>query len=336
MYALKDKVAGKISSFFTDSRNSSSDSSPSDRPEARPQSKEGRPFSSLYNMIPSIGFGGAKSNDEQNSLKTVKSLPLKWNSVEFELQDEYFGCYGEPTVYGKSENIQKLREDNQKKSSLSDIKPVVAVHGNDGNPATGSGTDSDEFEEASDKQSPVKSLNNLTSDSAFITSNLHEFLASSLPNIVKGCQWVLLYSTLKHGISLRTLIRKSADLSGPCLLIAGDRKGAIFGGLLECPLRPSPKRKYQGTNQTFVFTTIYGEPRLFRPTGVNRYYYMCLNDFLAFGGGGNYALWMDGELLNGTSGSCETFGNMCLAHNEDFELKNVELWGFSHASRYLT
>ena len=23
----------------------------------------------------------------------------------------------------------------------------------------------------------------------------------------------------------------------------------------------------QGTNQTFVFTTIHGEPRLFRPTG---------------------------------------------------------------------
>jgi hypothetical protein len=26
-------------------------------------------------------------------------------------------------------------------------------------------------------------------------------------------------STVKHGISLRTLIRKSADLSGPCLLV---------------------------------------------------------------------------------------------------------------------
>lgn len=27
-------------------------------------------------------------------------------------------------------------------------------------------------------------------------------------------------STLKHGISLRTLIRKSSDLSGPCLLVS--------------------------------------------------------------------------------------------------------------------
>lgn len=143
-------------------------------------------------------------------------------------------------------------------------------------------------------------------------------------------------STVKHGISLRTLVRKSADLSGPCLLITGDKQGAVFGGLLECPLNPTPKRKYQGTNQTFVFTTKYGEPRLFRPTGANRYFYLCLNDLLALGGGGNFALCLDEDLLTGSSGPCETFGNLCLAHSQEFQLKNVELWGFAHASRYLT
>lgn len=29
--------------------------------------------------------------------------------------------------------------------------------------------------------------------------------------------------------------------------------------------------------------------------------------------------------LTGTSGPCDTFGNRCLAHNEEFELKNVEV-----------
>ncbi|XP_016177052.1 oxidation resistance protein 1 isoform X3 [Arachis ipaensis] len=139
-------------------------------------------------------------------------------------------------------------------------------------------------------------------------------------------------STLKHGTSLRTLIRKSAELSGPGLLIVGDRQGAVFGGLLDCPLKPTAKRKYQGTNQTFVFTTIYGEPRLFRPTGANRYYYMCLNDLLALGGGGNYALCLHEDLLTGTSGTCDTFGNKCLAHSPEFDLKDVELWGFTHDS----
>ncbi|XVE81927.1 hypothetical protein DITRI_Ditri15bG0105600 [Diplodiscus trichospermus] len=201
-------------------------------------------------------------------------------------------------------------------------------------PVKPSGNLSDEFQEAREQQSPVKPSLNLSDESVFITCDLYEFLISSLPNIVKGCQWVLLYSTLKHGISLRTLIRKSIELPGPCLLITGDKQGAVFGAMLECPLKPTPKRKYQGTNQTFVFTTIYGEPRLFRPTGANRYYYMCLNDLLALGGGGSFALCLDGDLLSGTSGPCETFGNLCLAHSEDFELKNVELWGFTHASQY--
>ncbi|KAI4373874.1 hypothetical protein MLD38_011939 [Melastoma candidum] len=73
-------------------------------------------------------------------------------------------------------------------------------------------------------------------------------------------------STLKHGISLRTLIRKSVDSSGPCLLIVGDKQGAVFGGMLQSLLRPTTKRKYQGSNQTFVFTTLHGQPRLFRAT----------------------------------------------------------------------
>ncbi|KAJ4896919.1 TLD-domain containing nucleolar protein [Raphanus sativus] len=179
-------------------------------------------------------------------------------------------------------------------------------------------------------------MKELTESSAFISPNLCEFLHACLPNIVRGCKWVLVYSTLKHGISLRTLLRKSAELPGPCLLVAGDKQGAVFGALLECPLTTTPKRKYQGTSQTFLFTTIYGQPRIFRPTGANRYYYMCMNEFLAFGGGGSFALCLDEDLLKATSGPSETFGNECLASSTEFELKNVELWGFAHASQYLS
>ncbi|KAL0388345.1 UNVERIFIED_CONTAM: hypothetical protein Sradi_2716300 [Sesamum radiatum] len=116
--------------------------------------------------------------------------------------------------------------------------------------------------------------------------------------------------------------------------ITGDMQGAVFGGLLDCPLKPTAVWKYQGTNQTFVFTTVCGEPRLFKATGANRYFYMCLNNLLALGGGANFALCLNEDLLSGTSGPSETFGNSCLAHVQEFELKNVELWGFAHASQY--
>ncbi|KAM1724251.1 hypothetical protein ACFX13_022763 [Malus domestica] len=316
MFTLKDKVTQKLSRLFADAPNSPSSSSlpsPLDDndhpPEARLYSTGGKYLPSYFSC-PSVGFGGSTSNKHQSTIVS---------NGNFESQDEtvhrYVECRSPPGENKETENNCENDDDHA---------------------SGGSTSGSEVFEVAADQQSLQKQLPLLMDDSVFISSDLHEFLLSSLPNIVKGCQWILLYSTAKHGISLRTLIRKSSELSGPCLLIAGDRQGAVFGGLLEGPLKPTSKRKYQGTNQTFVFTTIYGEPRLFRPTGANRYYYMCLNDLLALGGGGNYALCLDGDLLSGTSGSCETFGNLCLAHNGEFELKNVELWGFTHVSRYLT
>lgn len=239
--------------------------------------------------------------------------------------------------YNEKPHIDPKEGENGPIRSSVCVKETVNADNDNGEPTSAGSiaSGSETFEDAPDRHSFEQSLAYLTTDSVFITPNLYDFFQSSLPNIVKGCQWVLLYSTARHGISLRTLIRKSADISGPCLLITGDKQGAVFGGLLEAPLKPTAKRKYQGTTQSFVFTTLYGEPRLFRPTGANRYFHLCLNDILALGGGGNFALSLDGELLSGSSGPCETFGNSFLAHDQEFEPKNVELWGFAHASRYL-
>ncbi|KAH1191701.1 Oxidation resistance protein 1 [Glycine max] len=285
-----------------------------------PYSQEDKPLSSyLSYIIPSVSFDGSKTNKNQHELKPIQSTSAGYNYENFEYQDVPSDNYVDCT------NMDLLKDDNDNINE----DPISR--------RTSSSSSSEVFEEANEQQTPntsKKSRLNLTDDSTFISPELYEFLEICLPNIVKGRQWVLLYSTLKHGVSLRTLIRKSAELSCPGLLIAGDMQGAVFGGLLDCPLKPTAKRKYQGTNQTFVFTTIYGQPRLFLPTGVNRYYYMCLNGLLALGGGGNYALCLEEDLLTGTSGPSDTFGNKCLAHSPEFELKNVELWGFAHPSPF--
>ncbi|XP_022871415.1 oxidation resistance protein 1 isoform X2 [Olea europaea var. sylvestris] len=275
-----------------------SDSPSSQMPDQKP---EARPYTNegksiLSFILPSAGLDWFRSNNRNNE------------------------------EFGEHVSVRGLSQNNESSPCVENGEPGSRR-------STCSSTDV--FEDAADSYSFEKTMPNLTVESLFISPDLYEFFDSSLPNIVKGCQWVLIYSTVRHGISLRTLIRKSADLSGPCLLITGDKQGAVFGGLLECPLKPTAKRKYQGTNQTFVFTTIYGEPRLFRPTGANRYFYLCLNDLIALGGGANFALRLNEDLLSGTSGPCETFGNLCLAHDQEFELKNVELWGFTHVSQYL-
>ncbi|WJX53495.1 hypothetical protein P8452_39480 [Trifolium repens] len=180
----------------------------------------------------------------------------------------------------------------------------------------------------------VDRLPEISEPSMLISNSLRNAVYDSLPSLIHGRKWLMLYSTWKHGISLSTLYRRSLLWPGPSLLVVGDRKGAVFGSLVEAPLRPSTKRKYQGTNSTFVFTNISGHPVIYRPTGVNRYFTLCTTDFLAIGGGGHFALYLEGDLLNGSSSVSETYGNPCLAHSPEFQVKEVELWGFVFPSKY--
>ncbi|PWA74575.1 TLD-domain containing nucleolar protein [Artemisia annua] len=298
---------------------------------ARSHSKDGSYISSVLTYIRPSSESSPNKNDKP--LKPIQSLPNRWKDKDVSYQHIPLDTYDED-----DDDTFNPREQNTTQSSVTSIKSEnkEVSNGREENVDQGSeiSTSSSEAFEDAAKPTTMTTVVDLNIDSLFISPELYQCLQSSIPNIVKGCQWVLLYSTVKHGISLRTLIRKSADLSGPSLLITGDTQGAVFGGLVNCPLNPTPKRKYQGTYETFVFTTLYGAPRLFRPTGANRYFYMCLNNLLALGGGGKFALSLDEDLLNGTSGRCDTFGNECLAHEEAFALKNVELWGFAHSSRY--
>lgn len=182
---------------------------------------------------------------------------------------------------------------------------------------------------------PSIALPDISDTSVILPESLRTSIYSDLPVLVQGREWVLLYSTWKHGISLRTLYRRSAYLSCPYLLVVEDSRGTVFGGFLSSSLNPTSKMKFQGTHETFVFTNISRNLQLFHPTGLNRYFFLCAHDALAFGGGGSFALHMDGELFHGSSGHSDTFGNCCLAHAEEFTVKHVELWGFAHSSKYV-
>ncbi|XP_047941466.1 oxidation resistance protein 1 isoform X1 [Salvia hispanica] len=330
MHVIRDKVYDKLSSFFSDSQTSNE--VVDQESEARLHPKNGKSPSSMLSFLPSASFSWNRPNEQANGVTSTGSQSFQWRSKSFSLKDK---------PLDRTESYDDFQKENSGHGSVTSQNPdsfgsQLENSVPDAERSTSSGSSSDTFEDVFTPHSLEKSLPSFVDESVFISPDLYEFLEASLPNIVKGCQWALLYSTARHGISLNTLIRKSADLNGPSLLITGDKKGAVFGGLFDCPLKATSKRKYQGTNQSFVFTTIYGESRLFRATGVNRYFYLCLNDLIAFGGGASFALRLNEDLLSGTSGPCETFGNSCLAHDQEFVLKDVELWGFTHASQYLT
>ncbi|XP_051146711.1 uncharacterized protein LOC127262186 [Andrographis paniculata] len=329
MNAIRDKLYDKLSSLFSDSQ-APKEALDRESPTIKCTEDEKSQSSVLAFFLPSASPNWLKQNSPTNEVQSPRSDSFKWRSRSFSLKDKPLDRPMEnDDRYGTKEDIW-LHEENEKHSSASG-------HLENGEPGSGTSTSgsSDVFEDFMTPHTFEKPMPGLMEESLFITPDLYRFFEASLPNIVRGCQWVLMYSTVRDGISLQTLFRKSNGATGPCLLITGDKKGAVLGGLIECPLKPTAKRKYQGTNQSFVFTTLYGEPRIFRPTGANRYFYLCLHDSLALGGGANFALFLNEDLLTGRSGPCETFGNLCLAHDEEFELKNVELWGFTHSSQYL-
>uniref|UniRef100_A0ACD5VDD4 Uncharacterized protein n=2 Tax=Avena sativa TaxID=4498 RepID=A0ACD5VDD4_AVESA len=174
----------------------------------------------------------------------------------------------------------------------------------------------------------------MSEPSMLLSEMMRNVLYPSLPVLVQGKNWMLVYSTWRHGISLSTLYRRSMLCAGDSLLIIGDKKGAVFGGLVEAPLRPIMQRKYQGTKNCFVFTNVAGRPVIYRQTGANNYFTFCSPEYLAMGGGGHFALYLGEDLLNGSSSTSETFNNPCLSLSEEFEVKHVELWGFVSASKY--
>ncbi|NXP76759.1 OXR1 protein, partial [Ramphastos sulfuratus] len=167
---------------------------------------------------------------------------------------------------------------------------------------------------------------NLSDPSELLQPDQIEKLTKSLPPRTIGYPWTLVYSTAKHGMSLKTLYRTMLGLDTPVLLVVKDSDGQVFGALASEPFKVSDG--FYGTGETFMFT-FSPEFEVFKWTGDNMFFIKGDMDSLAFGGGGGeFALWLDGDLYHGRSHSCKTFGNHTLSKREDFIIQDIEIWAF--------
>ncbi|OCT74952.1 hypothetical protein XELAEV_18033940mg [Xenopus laevis] len=104
------------------------------------------------------------------------------------------------------------------------------------------------------------------------------------------------------------------------------RRLKIFGALASEPFKVSDC--FYGTGETFLFT-FCPDYEVFKWTGDNMFFIRGDIDSLAFGGGGGeFALWLDGDLYHGRSHTCKTFGNSMLSKKEDFIVQDIEIWAF--------
>ena len=166
---------------------------------------------------------------------------------------------------------------------------------------------------------------------------------------------VLLYSTEAHGCSLRMAYSRLHE-SGPSLLVVLDTDGHLFGGY--APLAWHVSSHYFGTGEAFLFSA-HPQWRVYPWSGANTLYQLGSSDSIAFGGGGQFGLWLDQvptchhrhhcprvtgvhvpptsprvtqAFEHGSSGRSDTFGNEPLSASADFRVLRIEVWGFKQAA----
>ena len=164
---------------------------------------------------------------------------------------------------------------------------------------------------------------------AILTSDRLRSLVTAFPVLM--CEsWALLFSNLEHGNSYQTLYGNIHDVGNLVLLVMTDQ-GQVFGAFLPAPLSPSEGLHYQGNGNTVVFD-LEGQPALYTWSKENPYYVLCQPHGLAVGGGGSAAIWLDEDMVHGSTGPCDTFRSPALCRPGDgrtstqFGVYCVEIW----------
>ncbi|XP_048063827.1 nuclear receptor coactivator 7 isoform X1 [Megalobrama amblycephala] len=175
-------------------------------------------------------------------------------------------------------------------------------------------------------EEPLDLLPVLMDPSALLEDMHIEKLSTRLPARVQGYPWRLVYSTVVHGTSLKTLYRNLLELDCPVLMVIKDMDNQIFGAFSTHPFRVS--EHCYGTGETFLYS-FCPEIKVYRWTGENSYFVKGNTDSLQIGGGGGrLGLWLDADLYHGTTSKCSTFNNLPLSSKQDFTIQNLEVWAF--------
>ncbi|GBF97371.1 hypothetical protein Rsub_11018 [Raphidocelis subcapitata] len=162
--------------------------------------------------------------------------------------------------------------------------------------------------------------------SALLTPADAQSIAAALPPLHRFAPWRLVYSSSRDGTSLHTLLRKAAG-AAPTLLIVRDCEGGLFGAYAAEAWHVAPR--FYGTGETFVFSLAPHRavwPWVQAKGLPNDFFQFVGQDGLGVGGSGHWAIFLDDDLLHGSSGECATFASPPLGGAEDFDVWGVELW----------
>ncbi|XP_035445801.1 GTPase-activating protein skywalker isoform X4 [Spodoptera frugiperda] len=180
-------------------------------------------------------------------------------------------------------------------------------------------------------------------------------LWSWLPVRITMYQPVLLYTTEEHGCSLTTFYVR-VEHHEPTLLMIKTCNNEVFGAY--CSTRwfernqkdeRGNRQAYFGTGETFLFSLhplrakypwvgcledkVEGpsDQKEARTPHANSLFMAADNTMITIGGGDGQAIWMDENIRFGKTDRCSTFNNPPLCPSGDFEIRVLEVYGFSGA-----
>ena len=185
----------------------------------------------------------------------------------------------------------------------------------------------------------IVSVNNLRSASSVSAVGFQPVLSQKgaqrliphLPFHLTAKDWQLLYASKLHGYSLHSAYRRISAM-GPCVLVGMDVNRGVFACFCSENLKPNGA-SYFGNGECWV-ASLSPRFQVFKWTpGSNEQFVLATDSFLAFGGGGTFALWLDAQFDRGTSEPNTTYGNATfLASSEIFQIVSIEVWGFAPPS----
>ena len=154
-----------------------------------------------------------------------------------------------------------------------------------------------------------------------------------LPASVAHSKWIRLYSLARDGDAFDGFLKR-VEKDAHTLLIIRTTKNQIFGGYTDSAW----VAKHQGNPEFYGSATASlwrvdedNNIHVYKWTGLNRYiqYVDYPKKVLAFGGGGgDFGLCIERDFQRGSTGRCDTFGNDPLCPDENFEVVDVECFGF--------
>lgn len=185
-------------------------------------------------------------------------------------------------------------------------------------------------------------------------------LEQALPPSIAYSKWKRIYCLARDGDDFGEFLRKCHG-KVHTLLVVQTTTDQVFGGYAESPWVPHAdgfyglgqaclfkvhKNENNNNNKNTTDATNKGDDNttsddndtddsstisVYKWTGANRYIQVCdlTNRMICLGGGGDsFGLCLEQDFSVGSTGSCDTFRNEPLCNQENFQVLNVEVYGF--------